>query len=412
MKEIKLKVGNDTGNSEHDVMINGHLIAQPNVMARVNKIPNLDELSRDNFIKDIQNNLIVNICNDGVRAGNYFVGNFALKSNVKAKSIDVSIDNDKVKSEIVMVNTLAQIAGEAVREAYLSNSLEDELTVNVDMTGSIPVKYYSKKAAKEYVDRYMDKKHIVNVSLPEGSVLVKIIFEYIKIIPEGVTAIHYLKDAPDSVFDTYNKKLMTKKDNGEITGSDAKKLTLNKDFFADKSKKILHISIGEGTTEYPITFEKIKYDRTSMDGSNNGVGVAITDMITDYKKETRNVKATRQDISNAFKDPLNKWHDVACELLEIPLENQSDEILEIAKEKIDNNDVDCVVVYGGGSIAMRDALEKPLQRVCDERRTILLYVDEKDAVTLEVKGLFNLVDGKLFEKLKERNLESEEQEEK
>lgn len=401
MKEIMLKVGNDTGNSEHDIIINDFLIAQPNVMARVTKIPNLDELNRENFIKDIQNNLIVNICTDGIKPGNYFVGNFALKSNVKAKSIDVSIDNDKVKSEIVMINTLAQIAGEAVKEAYEDNNLEDEIIAKVDMTGSIPVKYYSKSSAQEYVDRYMNKKHIVKVYLPEGSVLVKIVFEYIKIIPEGVTAIHYLKDAPDEVFETYNKKLASKKEEKDI-----EKLRLSKEFFSDKSKTILHISIGEGTTEYPITFERIKYDRTSMDGSNNGVGVAIADMINDYKKETRNVKATRQDISNAFKDPYNKWHDVACELLEIPLENQSDEILEIAKEKIDNTDIDCVVVYGGGSIAMRDALEEPLQKVCDERRTILLYIDAKDAVTLEAKGLNNLVTSKIFEKLKERNVEN------
>ncbi|WP_294364875.1 hypothetical protein [uncultured Clostridium sp.] len=61
-KVIELKVGNDNGNSEHDLIINGVLIAAPNVFAKVRKLPNLDEINKEFVLNDIHNNLIVT-CN-------------------------------------------------------------------------------------------------------------------------------------------------------------------------------------------------------------------------------------------------------------------------------------------------------------------------------------------------------------
>ena len=106
-KEIRVKVGNDNGNSEHDLIINGVAIAQPNVFAKVRKLPNLDEVNREYVLDNIHDNLIVT-CEDP--SGIYYVGNYALKSGQKVRNIEVGIDNNKVDSDIVMVNTLAQIA--------------------------------------------------------------------------------------------------------------------------------------------------------------------------------------------------------------------------------------------------------------------------------------------------------------
>ena len=112
-KEIILKVGNDNGNSEHDLLINGVLIAQPNVFAKVRKLPNLDEVNKDYVIKNIQDNLIVT-CEDP--SGIYYIGNYALKSGQKIRNIEVGIDNNKIESDIVIVNTLSQIAGFGIKE--------------------------------------------------------------------------------------------------------------------------------------------------------------------------------------------------------------------------------------------------------------------------------------------------------
>jgi len=39
MTSLYYKVGNDNGNSEQDIIIDGNIIQQPNIMARVRKLP-------------------------------------------------------------------------------------------------------------------------------------------------------------------------------------------------------------------------------------------------------------------------------------------------------------------------------------------------------------------------------------
>ena len=129
-KEIRVKVGNDNGNSEHDLIINGVAIAQPNVFAKVRKLPNLDEVNREYVLDNIHDNLIVT-CEDP--SGIYYVGNYALKSGQKVRNIEVGIDNNKVDSDIVMVNTLAQIAGYGVKEYYNKYNNFDDINSNQDM---------------------------------------------------------------------------------------------------------------------------------------------------------------------------------------------------------------------------------------------------------------------------------------
>ena len=66
-------------------------------------------------------------------------------------------------------------------------------------------------------------------------------------------------------------------------------------------------------------------------------------------------------------------------------------------------EVDVVAVYGGGSIFLRPALEKPLQAFCDRARIQLVYIeDEEDAVWMEAYGLEAFLKSKLFENLKKQ----------
>ena len=69
-----------------------------------------------------------------------------------------------------------------------------------------------------------------------------------------------------------------------------------------------------------------------------------------------------------------------------------------------NNEIDIILVYGGGSILMRKYLQTNLEKVARQIRAKLLYIEEKDAVMLEANGLYNFVNSALFEKLKETTL--------
>ncbi|GIQ62035.1 hypothetical protein PACILC2_06030 [Paenibacillus cisolokensis] len=117
MQKYHFLVGNDNGNSEHDLIIDGKLIQQPNVNCRVDQLPWSDEQSPESFIKNLQDQLIVTIDSPSARPGMYYVGKFALESGEIIDNLHVGIDQ-KCDAELPVVNTLAQIAAVAVQRAY------------------------------------------------------------------------------------------------------------------------------------------------------------------------------------------------------------------------------------------------------------------------------------------------------
>jgi plasmid segregation protein ParM len=387
-KEIILKVGNDNGNSEHDLIINGVSIAQPNVFAKVRKLPNLDEVNKDYVLENIDDNLIVT-CEDP--SGIYYIGNYALKSGQKVRNIEVGIDNNKLESDVVIVNTLSQIAGFGVKEYYNKfNNFDGIINIKVDMTTALPISYYSQKKALEFADKFLNKTHMVTVHIGNSSARTKIEFEFVKVIPEGVTSIFALKQCDDNIFEEYNLKNEDK---------------LNNDYF--NNTRVLHAAIGEGTSEFPIT-EGIEFNPDFIKGTNNGMGHAIDKAIEEFKLLKGLSKFSRQDYSKVLIDNNHKFHDEAMEIVEQYIEEEAEEILHHVKTEIQkaNNEVDVVCVYGGGSIFMRPYLESKLKSFCDRAEIKLLYIPEKYAVNLEAEGLYNFTIGKIFGALKLKYIES------
>lgn len=409
--EMFLEVGNDNGNSEHDIVIDGELIQQPNVMTRVRNLPLLDEINVQYVAKNIYDNLITTISSPSVRAGSYFVGKYALGSGGRIRNIEVGIDNSKVNSDVVIVNTLSQIAGHAVRKAFLQG--EDlsniELSVKVDMTTALPVTQYSKSTAELFIDKFMKDKHMVTVHVGNINIIVHIKFEFARVLPESVPA----------TFALQNMKLVLKQDT-ELTEDEKKHNKKINDLFGDfnetfknpekfidgnyfVNKRILHVGIGEGTTEYPLT-KDIVFDPNFIKGSDNGIGHAIDKALPEFKNEYGLIDYSRQKYSEVLRDKSHKYHEVAMDIVEGYIEEESEEILHNVKTEIQraNNEVDIVMVYGGGSILMKDYLKSKLEFLCDRANIKLFYVPEKFAVTLEGLGMYEFTKGKIFKKLKEK----------
>ena len=379
---MKLKVAVDNGNSEQDMYLGEKFIAQPNVFARAISMPNLDDVNVNNFISNIHDNLLVSI-----EGQTYYVGKYALASGERCRSVGVGVDNNKIKSDIVYINTLAHIAAEALQLKYEQESaLNDETVtvVNTDMATAIPVSYYTADNANDFANKFIAKDHTVTIYIGRKSYTVKIIFDFVKVIPEGVTASHAMLNNL-MLFEDYNS---------------THKKKISKTFM--NNSRVLHIAIGEGTTEYPVT-QGIMFNPQFIDGSNNGNGYAIDRVLGDFKRIYGLQKFTRQDFSAVVRDKKHKYHDTAMELLLPALDIQAEEILDMAKTVIQkaNNEIDLVVVYGGGSILMRDSLEPVLKAFCDRAKIEVIYIDENNAVTLEAKGLYHFINSSLFNALKE-----------
>ena len=371
---MKFLVASDNGNSEQKMFINGKRIQSPNVFARVQRLGNLDEVNPQYVLEHIHDNLIVT-----VEGRTYYIGDHALRSGQHCRSITVGVDNDKVSSDIVFVNTLAHIAAEAVCAAAKDAEEEGEqaISVNVDMATAIPVSYYTKAKGEQLARKFEQKRHTVGVFVGNREYTVFIAFDFVKVIPEGVTAAHALLAS-----DTYFHE--TKE--------------------ARANLRLLHIAIGEGTTEFPIT-TGIAFKPDFITGTNNGNGHAIARVLEDFKHEYGLSSITRQDFSRYVMDEAHKYHKAALDALLPALDDEAEDILVMAQQVMEraNNEIDVVVVYGGGSILMRDVLEKKLQAFCDRARVSLCYIkDEEKAVLLEAEGLNTFVHSPLFETLKNR----------
>ena len=75
--EIKLKVGADNGNSEQDIIINGTQLQQADVYGKVvGRLKNLEELDQENFINNLEDNLVIGIATSKyINPGEYYIGN-------------------------------------------------------------------------------------------------------------------------------------------------------------------------------------------------------------------------------------------------------------------------------------------------------------------------------------------------
>lgn len=377
MEEMKLLVANDIGNSEQDIIINNKVYANPNVYARVMKMPKVDDMAVSDILKDIHDNLIVSI---GGQL--YFIGQYALNSNQPCRSIEVGPNNNKVESEIVFVNTLAHIAGEALALQYEKNAKalaeSKVIRVTVDMATAIPASQYTLSRADQFEKKFTDKTHTVQVFVGPEEYTVILTFGCVKCISEGVTASHAFIAQPEAFFDSYTADTL-------------------------KSTRILHVAIGEGTTEFPIT-TGVAWNRNFVEGTSNGNGRAIDRVIDNFKQDFNLENITRQDFSRYVRDKSHKYHEDAVAYLMPALEEEAIAIRQKAEQVIRsaNNEVDIVAVYGGGSILMKEYLKPRLEAYCKRIRTDLLYVeDEEQAVMLEAYGLNAFINSPLFDYIRE-----------
>ncbi len=421
---MKLKVGNDNGNSAHKIIINNELFVGPNVFAKVRAIPEIERLDQKKFIDNIMDHLIVTINSKYLSVGNYICGHYALEGSNRPTSIKVGAVNSKLKSDVPLVNTLGRIAGYAVKKAYEQDPelIKETIEVSVDMATELPVKQASEANKREFAKKFMyyesdNKKynliHIITVHLPNRTVEVKIDFNFVDVLPEAVPAVFRFqrlgttKDEneikkelqlikPLLTFNPDLEKHLTK----EVTINGSKVQAVNGNYF--RNLDILHGSIGEGTSEFPLT-KDIYFDPNFIFGEDTGVGHAIKSSLPEFKKEFQLRTYSRQNFSEQLRNPEEKYHEEATEIFDHYLEAEADDILHYLQDEAEkaNNQVDLISIYGGGSCPMEKHLKAPIESFGKNTRINVLYVPEAFAVELEAWGLWEFVNSNIFNMAKE-----------
>jgi plasmid segregation protein ParM len=393
MKEFNLKVANDNGNSEHKIYINDELIVQPNVYAKVRKLPLFDDVNIKKAFANIQDNLIVSIDSPSVdTAGTYYIGNYAIASGLLLKNIEVGAINTKYESDIPIINTLARIAGYAAQKAYAEDNKVGEILVNVDMVTALPVKQYSRKTANLFASQFLSGPHKVSVIAGAIKIHITINFDYVKVLPESVPSVFYLQSL----------------DRGsEVTKEFFEKYNLQKESNYFKNKKILHCAIGEGTTEYPLT-KDIEFDPNFIEGTDNGIGHAIDRILNDFIEYNHLSKFSRQEYSNALRNKKHKYHNDALDRIYNELSSEADMILRNIKAQVSkaNNDVDIIMCHGGGTILLKEHMYDSLMDFSEKTNVKVFFIPENEAITLEVKGLNVFLKSRIFEALKNKYIKN------
>lgn len=414
--KMSFNVGNDNGNSEHDLIIDGVLITQPNVFSKVSKMPDLSSLDDDAFIDNLMSNIISTVMTPSVAGGaalSYYIGEYATKSGKLLHNIEVGAFNSKINSDVPIINTLSVLAAYAVQQAYTEDKSGklDRIDLNIDMVTALPVTQHTPVSSREFFNRFMDDDHEVKIHLPSKTVTVAIHFNYVKVLPESICATFYVQ-------------ALTKENAETITSKNAKDeyLKIVQRFFKDfnehynmdidgnyfKSLKILHNSIGEGTTEIPLTND-ISFDPNFIAGSNNGVGHAINEVLSDFIRQKNLVKFSRQDYSAILRDDNHKHYSYAKDLVNESLEEQGEIIFRNTKHEVGraNNDIDIIMVHGGGSILMKDYLLDKYYDFGEKTEVKIFYVNEEFAVVLEVLGMYAFLKSPIYKNLKASYLKKE-----
>lgn len=385
-------VGNDNGNSEHDIIIDGRLIQQPNVNCAVDELPWSEEQMPESIIRNLQEQLIVTIDSPSARAGMYYVGKFALNSGELLDVMQVGLDY-KHEVDLPIINTLGQIAAVATQRAFEEEKLIPlQIEVLVDMTTALPITQHTDDTSAKFEKRFMAGPHNVTVHLGKVRVAVKIIFDFVKVVPEATPVTFALQKNTDGKWregDIFQEFIETYRLPGKFNGG----------YFKDK--KILHTDIGDGSTEYPIT-EGNKLLRQFVHGSNHGAGYAIEEALDEFNRLIYLPDSPRQFFSDVLKNKNHKYYSKSIQTLRRPLEGQAKQIVHNIRKQLTKarNEIDVICVYGGGSILMRSVLYPMLKELCEEREILLLYIPSQYAVTMNAEGLNAFVHGKIFEVIK------------
>lgn len=389
---IDLLVVNDNGNSEQALRVNGKLILQPNVYAVPIEKPTLRDVPAETLIPFLEEEIYVSITSISIDFnGDYLIGKKAINSKYSKTNMNVEIEK-KYTSDLPIINTIGNLGVAAVKEYYEKNKeIPASLDVSVDMFTALPINQWTPETAKAFADRFQ-KTHNVIVHINDVSVNINMKFDLVKVAPEGTPALFYLvygddrkhRPSKDPMFEYYRETYKK-----EVTGEEL------------STKRISHIDIGDGTTDFAITVG-YNFNNDVVVGENYGAGHAIEDALKLFKKEnTLLAKTTRQKFSEFLKDESHQYHELATKLLRTSLTVQARFILDSYKQVVADtgNEIDIITVYGGGSILMRDVLEPALKKFADSIGKEIIWVPEQYASLMNVEGLQILAEN-LRDKLK------------
>lgn len=376
-------VANDNGNSEQKIIINGDYYRHPNVYQVYYNEP-VEEQPLETVMENLLDNMIVTIDSKAVSQtpGTYVIGKRALEVSNTVRNMNIK--RAKKHEEVIpVINTLSVLAAYATKKRYKEKkAIEhgEEIKVDVTMTTALPASIHNEYTKNEFASVFTENYHEVKVHFNNSHTIVKLNFNDVKVVAEGVPALfNIIEDGKenyrdDDLFDefkqTYNKE------------------SLDGSYFVDK--RLLHVDIGDGTTELTFT-QGYKHDSGKSTGLDFGLGEALELALIPFQNEMEkyNLKVKRQDLSMYLTNKDSGFHELAINCLKQNLEQLVSDIELAIKDRAAELklEFDVIVVYGGASIILKDLLYPRLVEYFKPVNKEVLWIPAEYAIDMNVLGM-------------------------
>lgn len=401
MTEKIMKVANDLGYGSVKANIDGEDIKFPSVIASerpqdIQAPTEFDTKEEQNaYMKDFLNNMDVSVSSNSVKiSGRFLVGNAAVDSGLPIRSFDVNDYTGKSKTDLAIILTLSMIAGKKVQEAYAAGQdLKEALKVKVNMATALPVSEGKVNNAKEtYKDRYIGSTHTVTFHNFKDPITVTIEFNKVFVALEGETAQVLISSDYEGLTKTikedFDKNYPELKD--EIKATDL-----------IKSRNVLGIDIGEGTTDV-VAIINGKANSAASASLPQGYGNVLQDAVRVLQDQQMNFEE-RSQLQNFLSEkvsPLRRARqEKARQVVYSQIEPLADKIIDTVSQTMRiAKDTELVYVYGGGSIPMmnesnlREELNEKLKSFSGGYDVPVVWINKKYAQYLNELGLKAVVE--------------------
>lgn len=347
-------VSNDLGYGEIKADFDGAAVKQPSVYTEVFGSQNWEDINLensadvDNAIENILDNLDVSIDD-----GRYLVGNAAMNSLDDTTTMQMDSPSGKATGDAALILPLAYIAGRAIQEKYQNSDedfdIDEVIPVNVVLTTALPITEAGSKDDDQrpaYVNRFTEKPHNVTVHSLGVDILVRIKFEKVVVLKEGLIATSTAIQHGDNKLVKYLISEI-KKDYPD-RAEDAENLILH-------SKNYISVDIGQGTTDMALFYNG------AVNGNSYSIKEGFGDIINEsfnsfHDTSIRNVenfiKFWHADDNTLQPNQLKTKKSIDQAIAKRSLSLQKKIINGITEFVNKNTTTDIIFIFGGGSIPM------------------------------------------------------------
>ena len=390
-KDWQINMAADIGNGFTKVAIDQQRMKlQPSIIAYANQVPHAPTQDDHTVLANLANDLEISVQSPGALAADdthYLVGKAAYNCT-NSISFNIGANADKAHEDLTLIMTLSMITLNILQRYLTRKHLPSQINVTVDyLTTALPIVEAMNEQHLEWLkQRYANNTHMVTVYNFAEPITLRIKFNHVSVISEGVIgnlglAIdpHNLKPRPASFYKAgLENRNHTKNFNGQTLLQDV--------------ENIVGIDIGDGTVDISVVGQGF----TPMPRLNvfidEGIGTLINNILAQLRQQSIRINNRQMFLQMMSQDNARgKFLRTKLSHELIVIERPILERLKSIYTSLNNN-VGLIYFHGAGATALHhedfnNRLHNLIQTMDPWEATNILWLDAQFSQWLNLEGL-------------------------